>query len=278
MKRTSGRKLLISAIVLSVGAGLGAFITAFAQQQNLGYSDTPFLPGMKWRVHDGTRPQPKVIDPGTASRNDEPGKPPSDAVILFDGKDLSKWKRTNGMPAGWKVENGYMQIVGGTGSIVTREPIGDVHLHIEWSAPNPPKNSGQGRGNSGVMFFHRYEVQVLDSFENKTYPDGQAGAIYGSYPPLVNPIRKPGDWQVYDILFTAPRFEDNKLVKPGYFTVLINGVVVHNHVELLGTSNHRVLPNYNPHPPKGELMLQDHGDPVRFRNIWYRELKPYDAE
>ena len=160
---------------------------------------------------------------------------------------------------------------------MTKDPIGDCHLHIEWSAPSPGRGSSQGRGNSGVLFFGRYEIQVLDSFDNKTYPDGQAASIYGTYPPLVNAMRKPGEWNVYDIIFTVPRFENDKLVKPGYFTVLHNGVVVHNHAELLGDSNHRALPTYRPHPPKGQLVLQDHGNPVRYRNIWYRELKDYDT-
>lgn len=254
---------------LAIGGGLVA-----QQGDRPGYTDTPLVPGMKWHVHDSARPYPKVIEPGTFSSQDMPGKPPSDAVILFDGKDTSKWQ-TNGGPAKWKVENGYMQA--GGGSIVTKEEFGDCQLHIEWCTPNPPKGTSQGRGNSGVLFFNgKYEVQVLDSYDNKTYADGQAGAIYGSYPPLVNASRKPGEWQVYDIIFTVPRFEGDKLTKPGYFTVLHNGVVLHNHVELLGDSLHRQAAKYTPHPPKGPLMLQDHGDPVRYRNIWYRELKDYD--
>jgi hypothetical protein len=268
-------KTAATGLLLGIGVALGITFAARAQDQKLGYQDTPLVPGMKWHVHDGLRPQPKVINPGTASTQEKPGTPPADAVILFDGTDLSKWE-SNGKPAGWKVENGYAEIVGRTGSIATKEPIGDCQFHIEWSAPTPAKGSGQGRGNSGVLFFGRYEVQVLDSYESKTYPDGQASAIYGSYPPLVNAMRKPGEWQVYDIIFTAPRFEGEKLVKPGYFTVMVNGVLVHNHTEILGTSNHRTAANYTPHPPKGAVVLQDHGDPVRYRNIWYRELKGYD--
>lgn len=262
--------------LLAAGVGIGVAFTAGAQDQKLGYSDTPLLPGGKWHVHDGDRPQPRIIDPGTASTQEQAGKPPSDAVILFDGKDLSRWQGANGSPAKWKVENGYMMITPGGGTISTKDEIGDCQLHIEWSAPVPPKGSGQGRGNSGVLFFGKYEIQVLDSFDNKTYPDGQAASIYGTYPPLVNAMRKPGEWQVYDIVFTVPRFENGKLVKPGYFTVFHNGVLVHNHAELLGDSSHRQLPKYSPHPPRGRLFLQDHGDPVRYRNIWYRELKSYD--
>jgi hypothetical protein len=277
MKSTAVKAVSLGTVLL-VGAGIGAAWTARAQEpkDELGYhGKTPILPGGKWHVHDGLRPQPKVIDPGTASTQEQPGKPPSDAIVLFDGTNLDKWE-TNGNPAKWKVENGYAEIVGRAGSIATKDQIGDCQFHIEWSAPAQVRGKGQGRGNSGVLFFGRYEVQVLDSYDNKTYPDGQASAIYGTYPPLVNAMRKPGEWQVYDIIFKAPRFEDNKLVKPGYFTVMVNGVVVHNHAELLGTSNHQQLPSYTPHPPKGSVVLQDHGDPVRYRNIWYRELKDYD--
>jgi hypothetical protein len=244
--------------------------------QQLGYTDTPFLPGGKWRVHDGTRPQPKAIDPGTFSTQDTPGRPPSDAVILFDGKDLSHWRGDNG-PAQWKVENGYMEVKPGTGNITSREEFGDCQLHVEWAAPNPPTGTDQMRGNSGVFLMGRYEVQVLDSYNAKTYPDGQAAAIYGQYPPLVNACRKPGEWQTYDIIFTAPRFSsDGKLVTPAYETVLHNGVVVHNHTEVLGPMAFRALPHYTPHPPKGPISLQDHGCLVRYRNIWVRELKGYD--
>ncbi len=269
-------KLTLSAIVLVAGAAIGAALMAQVQERKIGYQATPLLPGGKWHVHDGTRPQPKIIAPGTASTAEMPGRPPSDAVILFDGKDLSKWEGPGGKPAAWKVENGCMEITPKSGGVSTKESIGDCQLHIEWSAPNPPKGIDQSRGNSGVLFFNKYEVQVLDSYENKTYPDGQAASIYGTYPPLVNAMRKPGEWNVYDILFTVPRFEGGKLVKPGYFTVMHNGVVVHNHAELLGDSLHRQLPVSTPPPPRGPLFLQDHGSPVRYRNIWYRELKDYD--
>lgn len=274
-------ELIVCAVaLLAVGGGIGVAVTDRAQQQKqLGYQDTPMLPGGKWHVHDGTRPQPKVIDPGSFSTQDTTGKPPSDAIVLFDGTDLSKWEGAGGKPAGWKVENGVMEIAPKTGSIQTKESIGDCQLHVEWSSPAPANLNahGQGRGNSGVMFFGgKYEIQVLDSWENPTYPDGQAAGIYGSYPPLVNATRKPGEWQMYDILFTVPRFEGGKLVKAGYFTVLHNGVVVHNHAELWGETQHRQLPVYHPHPPQGPLVLQDHGSKVRFRNIWYRKLKDYD--
>lgn len=279
--RVRSKQFICAGALIAIGGGIGVAITARAQQQqqHLGYQDTPMLPSGKWHVHDGTRPQPKVIDPGSFSAQDAPGKPPSDAIILFDGTDLSKWVGANGKPAAWKVENGVMEIDPKAGSIQTKEAIGDCQLHVEWSAPTPPNLNahGQERGNSGVMFFGgKYEIQVLDSWQNPTYPDGQAAGIYGSYPPLVNATRKPGEWQIYDIIFTVPRFEGDKLVKPGYFTVLHNGVVVHNHAELLGETQHRQFPVYHAHPPEGPLMLQDHGNKVRYRNIWYRKLKNYD--
>ena len=255
--------------------GIAALGLAAWAQQNLGYSDTPFLPGEKWRVHDGTRPQPKVIDPGSPSTADNPGRPPSDAVVLFDGKDLARWHNNNG-PAKWKVENGYFEVTRGAGTLLTKEEFGDCQLHLEFASPNPPRGSGQGRGNSGVLIMGRYEVQVLDSYESQTYPDGQAASVYAQYPPLVNASRRPGEWQTYDILFTAPRFKNGQLARPAYVTVLHNGVVVHNHVEVLGPMTHRTLTFYTPHGEKGPLGLQDHGDPVRFRNIWVRELKGYD--
>jgi len=266
----------LAAMVILGGA---AAISAQAQR-SLGYSDTPFLPGGKWHVHDGDRPQPKVIEAGTASTQDAPGRPPSDAVVLFDGRDLSKWRDERGNPSGWKVENGAMVVpprgTQGGGTIYSRQEFGDCQLHVEFATPTPPSGEGQGRGNSGVLIFGRYEVQVLDSYENKTYPDGQAASIYGQYPPLVNASRKPGEWQAYDIIFTAPRFEGTRLVKPAYETVFHNGVMVHNHAEVIGPMVHRAVASYTPHGPKGPLAFQDHGNPVRYRNIWIRELKGYD--
>jgi hypothetical protein len=240
-----------------------------------GYEDTPFLPGSKWRVHDGNRPQPPVVTPGKTF-----GEPPSDAVVLFDGTDLSKWRSVrDGGPAGWKVENGYMEVVPGTGDIQTVEEFGDCQLHLEWMAEFPPKAEGQGRSNSGVFLMGRYEIQVLDCYQNTTYPDGITAAVYGQYPPLVNACKPPGEWQTYDIIWIAPRFsDDGKLIRPAYLTVFHNGVVVHYHTPLLGPTGHRILPKYQPHPPVGPLRLQDHGDRVRYRNIWYRPLRGYDGE
>ncbi|MGC8668505.1 MAG: 3-keto-disaccharide hydrolase [Chthonomonadales bacterium] len=245
-------------------------------QKNLGYDDTPVLPGIGYRVHDGTRPQPRVVQPGTPSTQDAPGKPPSDAVILFDGSSLEGWLSVGGGPARWKVENGYMEVVPGTGDIETKEHFGDCQLHLEWAAPTVIKGESQGRGNSGVFLMGRYEIQVLDCYDNPTYPDGTTAAIYGQYPPLVNACRKPGEWQTYDIIWEAPRFEGDRVVREARVTVLHNGVVVHHATSLLGPTQHRQLPHYEPHPPIGPLRLQDHGDLVRFRNIWYRPLKGYD--
>jgi 2-keto-4-pentenoate hydratase/2-oxohepta-3-ene-1,7-dioic acid hydratase in catechol pathway len=224
-------------------------------------------------MHSMTRPKPPVINPGPGG---PPVPAPSDAIVLFDGKSLANWRTADSAkgPAKWKVENGYMEVVRGTGSIETAQGYGDAHLHVEWSAPNPPTGSGQNRGNSGVFLMSTYEVQVLDSYRNDTYADGQAGAVYGQFPPLVNAMRPPGEWQVYDIVFRAPRFSPTGAVtSPARMTVFHNGVLVQDNVSLLGpTSNQRRDP-YVAHADRLPVMLQDHGDPVRFRNIWIRELR-----
>jgi len=271
------------AIALAVAGSAGALMHATrpaqaqaAQPPSLGYSDTPMLPGGKWHVHDGARPQPTVVTPGTFSTDRTPGAPPSDAVVLFNGTDLSKWEAEKGGQAPWKIEAGAMVVAAGTGAIRTKDEFGDCQLHVEWSAPSPPKGTGQDRGNSGVFLMSRYEIQVLDSYGAQTYPDGQASAIYGQFPPLVNAARKPGEWQVYDIVFTAPRFNGTAVVAPATATVFHNGIVVHNKTELIGSTVHRALGTYTPHPPKAPLTLQDHSHPVRYRNIWIRQLKSYD--
>lgn len=251
---------------LVTGLALLGAITApgFGEERKLGYQDTPLVPGLKWHVHDGERPQPRVVTPG-----DQPGKPPSDAIVLFDGSDLSKWKNQN-----WKLEDGAM--VAAKGDQETKDVFGDIQLHIEWAAPSPGQGSGQGRGNSGVFLMGRYEVQVLDCFENQTYPDGQTGAIYGSWPPLVNACRKPGEWQTYDIIWECPKFEADKVVKPAFVTVIHNGVLLHHRKELLGNTNHKQAASYTPHAATGSIRMQDHGNPVKYRNIWVRPLKGYD--
>src|SRR6266853_3525439 len=228
----------------------------------------------KWKIHDPDRPVPPTIEAGTASTQDSPGRPPSDAVVLFEGKDLSKWAQKDGSAAKWKVENGYAEVTVKSGYIYTRESFGDCQLHVEFSEPSPAKGESQDRGNSGVFLMGLYEIQVLDSYENKTYADGQASAVYGQYPPLVNASRSPGQWQSYDIVFHGPRFDTNgKLLRPARVTVLHNGVLVQDNVKLSGPTAHGQRPPYKAHPEKLPLALQDHGNPVRYRNIWIRELK-----
>jgi Domain of Unknown Function (DUF1080) len=228
----------------------------------------------KWKIHDMDRPVPPVVDAGTSSTQDSPGRPPSDAIVLFDGKDLSKWQQHDGSAAKWKVENGYFEVVPKTGELRTRESFGDCQLHVEFSEPVPAVGESQDRGNSGVFLHGLYEIQVLDSYLNRTYADGQAGALYGQFPPLVNASRPPGQWQWYDVVFHGPRFDaSGKVLRPARFTVLHNGVLIQDNVELTGPTAHKARPPYQTGPEKLPLALQDHGHPVRYRNIWLRELK-----
>lgn len=224
----------------------------------------------EWPIHSMERPRPPVVDPGPAGA---PVPAPADAIVLFDGQNLSRWRAANGGPARWNVANGYFEVVPGTGTLVSADSYGDVQLHIEWASPDPPQREGQDRGNSGVFLMQTYEVQVLDSYRNDTYPDGQAGALYGQFPPLVNATRPPGAWQTYDIIFRAPRFDqDGKLVRPARMTVLHNNVLIHDNVELTGPTAHQRRPPYRAHADRLPISLQDHGQPVRYRNIWLREL------
>jgi hypothetical protein len=221
-----------------------------------------------WKVHDMNRPLPKVITPA-----EQPGQPPSDAVILFDGNDLSNWvSEKDGSNAGWKVENGYMEVVKKTGGIRTKQAFGNCQLHIEWATPEKIIGTSQDRGNSGVFLMSNYEVQVLDSYNNRTYADGQAGAVYGQNPPLVNACRPPGQWQSYDIIFHQPIFKNDRVIRPATITVLHNGVVVQDHFVIEGATVWKKRAKYHPHADKMPLMLQDHNHPVRYRNIWIREL------
>jgi Domain of Unknown Function (DUF1080) len=216
--------------------------------------------GIEWQT-------PPVVSPG------EGMAPPSDAIVLFDGTDLSEWDGAQN----WIVKDGYAQVNGG--SITSKQHFGDCQLHIEWATPAKVEGDGQGRGNSGVFFMGRYELQVLDSFENPTYVDGQSGSLYKTKPPLVNASRKPGEWQVYDAIFTAPRFdEQGNLLRPGYLTAFHNGVLVQNHTEILGDTKWDVPPTYLPHGERGPFSLQDHGNPMRFRNIWVREIRELTAK
>lgn len=241
--------------------------------------DVPYMSIDGILVHEedpAKQPQPPIVTPGTESTQEKPGTAPSDAVVLFDGKDLSNWTSTEGTPTKWVLTNGAMSPTKSSGMIQSKQEFGSCQLHVEWATPKEVKGDGQGRGNSGVFLMGKYEIQVLDSFDNKTYPDGQAGALYGRKPPLVNACRKPGEWQSYDIIFHRPVFENGKVVKRATFTVIQNGVLVQDHYELSGGTlwrGHRAVTNYEPHGDKGPIMLQDHGNPVLFRNVWVRELK-----
>lgn len=223
------------------------------------------------------RPQPTVVTPGTESTLEKPGTAPSDAVVLFDGKDLSNWTSTKGEPTKWIIDNGTMSPVKHSGMIRSKQEFGSCQLHVEWAAPAKVEGDGQGRGNSGVFLMGRYEIQVLDNYENQTYPDGQAGALYGRKAPLVNACRKPGEWQSYDIVFHRPVFnEKGEVVKRATFTVFHNGVLVQDHTELTGGTDWRgphAISHYEAHGDKGPIMFQDHGNPVKFRNVWVREIQ-----
>jgi hypothetical protein len=267
---------------IHLAAVLLAALPLSAQQRpnpDLGFTDTPMLPGQPWHVHDPARPYPPVVTPGAT-----PGAAPSDAIVLFDGKDLSKWghqgqgaERGKFVDAKWPVKDGYFECAPHTGGLYTREKFGDVQLHVEWSEPPGIQGTSQGRGNSGVLLMGLYEIQVLDAYKNVTYADGTAGAIYGQWPPLANVARPPGEWNVYDIVFEAPKFDGETVVKKAYQTVFWNGVVVHNRKEVMGPMVYRQVAHYTPHSAELPIMLQDHNNPVRYRNIWVRKLGTYDA-
>jgi hypothetical protein len=236
-------------------------------------------PPSGWGRNDMNRPRPPVVTPPPQSL---PAPAPADALVLFDGRDMSRWELVRGGPVDWKVENGYVEVVNGpgvirpafpgTGAIRTKEQFGDIQLHLEWAAPNPPEGVAQDRGNSGVMLMGRYELQVLDSYQREdTYADGQAGAIYGQYPPLANATRPPGEWQSYDVVFRAPRYApDGAISEAARITVIHNGIVIQNN-EMLRTGGGN--PQNPPSPiTTGPLQLQDHNRPVRYRNIWIRRL------
>lgn len=252
--------------------GVAAGIPAF-------YGDPPDA-HHPWAVHDPNRPQPRVVTPGTFSSQAQPGRPPSDAIVLFDGTDLSKWKsaKEEGGPAKWLVKGGLLQVEPKSGDIRTKEEFGDCQLHIEWAEPKDVSGSSQGRGNSGIFLMGLYEIQVLDCYHSVTYADGQAGALYGSDPPLVNALRPPGRFQVYDIIFRRAIYREGKLLDPGYVTVFVNGVLVQDHTQLEGPTLHMKRTHPCASSERGPLVLQDHGNPVRFRNIWYRPLPPRAIE
>ncbi|MDR1957669.1 MAG: DUF1080 domain-containing protein [Planctomycetaceae bacterium] len=233
-----------------------------------GYTDGPFLPNSRWRVHDQSRPQPKKVAPGEGFLG---ATPPEDAVVLFDGTNLNAWRRSDGKPIGDGIAEGAFNIRK-TGQIQTKEEFGDCQLHLEWCTPTGPEDR-MNWGNSGVHLFGCFEIQILESYASFIYADGNAGAIYGQFPPLVNPAEKPGKWQSFDIVFTAPRFEGEKMMSPAYVTVVYNGVVVQNHQEILGAIAHRTLPGAYPVRERGPVLLQEHHSGVQFRNIWIRPLE-----
>ncbi len=237
---------------------------------HLGSLSSQKIPGQPWRIHDALRPRPVMVTPGKMD-----SLPPSDATILFDGSDLSNWCHRGGddelFEPEWKIVDGCLEVEPRTGSLYTIESFASCQLHIEWMIPEGTTGVGQGRGNSGIKLMERFEVQVLESFGSKTYADGQAGSIYGQYPPMVNAVRKPGQWQSYDIFFQAPKFEDDKLIRSASMTVLHNGVLVQLHRVLPGPTGARE-PKYSPLQPAAPIMLQDHGNRIRFRNIWLRTL------
>ncbi len=250
----------LAACPLAAGAETGS--------DGLGYEDGPFLPNSPWRVHDRKRPQPPLVAPGSAGLCPQAATPPSDAIVLFDGKNLSQWEGGNEKG----IENGCVNIVK-TGELRTKKHFGDCQLHVEWATPAKADGGNMQWGNSGVLFFGLYEVQIIESHDSHIYADGNAGAIYGQYPVLVNPARKPGQWQSFDIVFLAPRFDGKKLLRPAYLTVLFNGVLVQCHRAVLGAVAHRQLPAYKAPISQGPIQLQQHGSAVRFRNIWVRPLK-----
>jgi hypothetical protein len=228
-----------------------------------------------WPQHSEQRPKPRVVEPGAGYSI----APPSDAIVLFDGRSLGRWESDSGAPPKWRVAEGAMVVVPGTGTLRTRESFGDAQLHIEWASPASATGRGQNRGNSGVFFGDgRYEVQVLDSYRNDTYADGQAAALYGQFPPLVNASRAPGVWQTYDIVYRRPRFGANgALVSAARVTVFHNGVLVQDNMELVGPTANGSRPSYEAHPDRLQIALQDHGHRVRFRNIWLRDLEAATA-
>ena len=267
----------IAALVLMVTSAAAPSLIAGQQQPPAaqppaptGYKDTPMQPNGKWHIHDDDRPRPDVVKPGPFV-----GLPaPEDAIVLLGGgTDLSKWQmQDGGGPVTWPIQGGVLS--SGKGFIRTKQDdFTDYQLHVEFATPSDVKGNSQGRGNSGVFLNGVFEIQVLDSYNNKSYADGQASAMYGQYPPLVNASRPPGEWQSYDIFFSGPRFNGDKLEKPAVVTVLHNGVLVHNARAFWGPTAHKLNPPYQPSNAKGPIGLQDHGNPVRFRNIWIRPLK-----
>lgn len=259
---------MIRSVAITVALGLGLAASAVAQRNPNPIPKDP----SEWPQHSLTRPKPEVVTPGAVGATGAP----SDAVVLFDGTSLGAWRTADTMllrPARWTISDGALEVAPGTGSIMTRQGFGDVQLHVEWMTPTPAVGEGQERGNSGIFLMKRYEVQILDSYQNPTYADGQAGSIYGQFPPRVNASRRPGEWQSYDIIFHRPHFDaQGKLTVPARLTVFHNGVLVQEDQMLLGPTSNAVRAPYTAHDSQLPIFLQDHGVKVRFRNIWLREL------
>jgi hypothetical protein len=266
-------------VLFSILVSMSVVATSVAQDKEEPkppVNNNPRLPS-GWRVNDLERPQPKLVAPAESVT-----APPADAIVLFDGTDLSAWagskkhtateQHPNGKPS-WRIEDGYMEIVLGTGGLSSRQKFGDMQLHLEFATPTPPTEEAQRRGNSGVFLMGRYEIQIMDGHENTAYADGMTGAVYGQTPPLVNVCKKPGEWQSFDIFFTAPVFKDGKISKPARVTVLQNGVLVQLNTEILGPTKHKETKPYVVHGERSPIGLQNHGQKVRFRNIWVRDLQ-----
>jgi hypothetical protein len=259
-------------------AALTAGVTLLAQGQKPApptqWVDTPTG---RWMVHDESRPAPPVVTPGVCGAQETPAKPPADAIVLFDGTSLDNWIDMKGQPSKWVIRDGYMESVKGAGYVRSKQEFGSAQVHVEFATPSTVIGNSQGRGNSGVFLQGQYEVQVLDSYDNKTYPDGQCGALYGRAVPLVNACCKPGQWQTYDIVYHRPTFDkDGKVTKKAVFTVFHNGILIQDHVAIDGGTQWlgpHTITDYAPHGDTGPLMFQDHNNPVRFRNVWVRELK-----
>lgn len=246
---------------MAIRSSVWGFVVALSLGAASSISAEEYLNGIKWE-------KPKIVTPGAENH-----LPPSDAIVLFDGTDLTGWK--NG--ENWGVEDG--NAISGKGPITSKAEFGDCQVHVEWSAPTPAQGTGQGRGNSGLFLMGKYEIQILDSYDNETYFDGQSGAIYKQTPPAANVNRPPGEWNTYDVYWTCPRFnEDGSLKSPAYITAVHNGVLILNHFEVQGDTPFNRPPAYKPHGDKGPISLQDHGNPVRFRNIWVREFQPARGE
>ena len=267
MKLSSNLATACAVLALSVS------VRAADQKEHQFYGDAPDE-HHPWAIHDSNRPQPLIVTPGNFSNQEKPGQPPSDAIVLFDGSDISKWEAdANGhVPTKWVVRDGAMECVPSSGFVRTKEEFGDCQLHVEWAAPTKAEGHSQGRGNSGVFLMGLFEIQVLDNYNNPTYADGMAASLYGQHEPMANALRPPGQWQVYDIVFRRPIYKGNDLVEAGYVTVFENGVLVQDHAVIEGETGHMGRTRAHAIPNAGPLKLQDHGNPVRYRNIWYRRL------